>query len=321
LEVVPEIQQLLLQYSQLFQEPSSLPPERYCDHHIELIPGEQPVNTRANRYAPTQKTEIEKQLADMLRSGTIRPSTSPYASPILLVKKKDGSWRFCVDYRCLNNITVKNKHPMPIVDELIDELSGAKWFSKLDFRSGYHQIRIAKGDEHKTAFRTHNGLFEFLVMPFGLTNAPATFQSAMNHIFQPLVRKGVLVFMDDILVYTSTLDEHVALLQQVFDIIQQHQFLIKLSKCSFGQHQIEYLGHCISALGVPPEPSKVSAVQQWPVPTNLKELRGFLGLTGYYRKFIRHYGMISRPLTVLLKKGTYSFAKKGYTLSVDYSHS
>ena len=262
LEVVPEIQQLLLQYSQLFQEQSSLSPERYCDHHIELIPGEQPVNTRANRYAPTQKTEIEKQLADMLRSGTIRPSTSPYASPILLVKKKDGSWRFCVDYRCLNNITVKNKHPMPIVDELIDELSGAKWFSKLDFRSGYHQIRIAKGDEHKTAFRTHNGLFEFLVMPFGLTNAPATFQSAMNQIFQPFLRKGVLVFMDDILVYTSTLDEHVALLQQVFDIIQQHQFLIKLSKCSFGQHQIEYLGHCISALGVPTEPSKVSAIQQ-----------------------------------------------------------
>ena len=212
LVVVPEIQQLLLQYSQLFQEQSSLSPERYCDHHIELIPGEQPVNTRANRYAPTQKTEIEKQLADMLRSGTIRPSTSPYASPILLVKKKDGSWRFCVDYRCLNNITVKNKHPMPIVDELIDELSGAKWFSKLDFRSGYHQIRIAKGDEHKTAFRTHNGLFEFLVMPFGLTNAPATFQSAMNLFFEPLVRKGVLVFMDDILVYTSTLDEHVALL-------------------------------------------------------------------------------------------------------------
>ena len=304
LVVVPEIQQLLLQYSQLFQEQSSLSPERYCDHHIELIPGEQPVNTRANRYAPTQKTEIEKQLADMLRSGTIRPSTSPYASPILLVKKKDGSWRFCVDYRCLNNITVKNKHPMPIVDELIDELSGAKWFSKLDFRSGYHQIRIAKGDEHKTAFRTHNGLFEFLVMPFGLTNAPATFQSAMNHIFEPLVRKGVLVFMDDILVYTSTLDEHVALLQQVFDIIQQHQFLIKLSKCSFGQQQIEYLGHCISPLGVSTEPSKVSAVQQWPVPTNLKELRGFLGLTGYYRKFIRHYGMISRPLTALLKKGT-----------------
>jgi len=156
-----------------------------------------------------------------------------------------------VDYRHLNNITVKNKHPLPIVDELIDELAGAKWFSKLDFRSGYHQIRIAKGDEHKTAFRTHNGLYEFLVIPFGLTNAPATFQSVMNQIFGSLLRKGVLVFMDDILVYAATLEEHVALLQQVFEIIQDHKFLIKLSKCSFAQQHIEYLGHCISAQGVP----------------------------------------------------------------------
>ncbi|RLN09170.1 hypothetical protein C2845_PM11G11140 [Panicum miliaceum] len=141
-------------------------------------------------------------------------------------------------------------------------------------------------------------------MPFGLTNAPATFQSVMNQIFEPLLRKGVLVFMDDILVYAATPEEHVAFLQQVFEIIQQHQFLIKLSKCSFAQQQIEYCGHCISGQGVSTEPSKVAYVQNWPVPSTLKELRGFLGLTGYYRKFIRHYGMICRPLTALLKKGT-----------------
>ena len=174
------VSNLLKEYSHLFSEPSSLPPERYCDHHIALVHVAQPVNTRPYKYAPVQKTEIEKQLSDMLKNGTIRPSSSPYASPVLLVKKKDGSWRFCVDYRHLNNITVKNKHPLPIVDELIDQLAGARWFSKLDFRPGYHQIRIAKGDEHKTAFRTHSGLYEFLVMPFGLTNAPAAFQSVMN---------------------------------------------------------------------------------------------------------------------------------------------
>lgn len=165
------------------------------------------------------------------------------------------------------------------------------------------QVRMAKGHKHKTAFRTHSGLYEFLVMPFGLTNAPGTFQSVMNQIFEPLLRKGVLVFMDDILVYSDSLEAHIALLTQVFQIIQHHKFLLKLSKCSFAQTTIEYLGHCISAEGVSTEPSKVEAVQNWPIPTSLKELRGFLGLTGYYRKFIKLYGMISRPLTDLLKKG------------------
>ena len=153
-ETPPAVVELLQTYSHLFSEPSSLPPSRACDHQIAFVPGAQPVNTRPYWYAPQQKTEIEKQLTEMLRNGTIRASSNPYASPVLLVKKKDGYWRFCVDYRHLNNITVKNKHPLPIVDELIDELAGAKWFSKLDFRSRYHQIRIAPGDEHKTAFRT-----------------------------------------------------------------------------------------------------------------------------------------------------------------------
>jgi hypothetical protein len=179
--------------------------------------------------------------------GSLKPAKAPMFPLVLLVKKKDRTWRFCVDYRHLNAQTVKNKHPMPIVDELIDELAGAQWFSKLDFRAGYHQICIHPEDTHKTAFKTHNGLYEFLVMAFGLTNAPATFQSVMNLIFATLLRKGVLVFMDDILIYLATLEEHVSLLQRVFDILRQHRFFIKLPKCSFAQREIEYLGHCISS--------------------------------------------------------------------------
>jgi hypothetical protein len=239
----------------------------------------------------------------MLKTGVIQHNTSPFASPVLLVKKKDGSWRFCVDYRHLNAITVKNKHPLPIVAELLDELAGAKWFTKLDFRSGYHQIRVAEEDVMKTAFKTHSGLYEFRVMPFGLTNAPASFQSIMNKILDKLLRKCVLVFMDDILIYSPSLEEHTIHLQQVFEILQERQFFVKFSKCEFAKQSLEYLGHVITVEGVATEPSKITVVVSWPVPVNVKQPRGFLGLTGYYRRFIKHYGMLSAPLTHLLRKG------------------
>jgi len=233
--VPPPIQQLIDSNADLFAEPSSLPPRCEVDHQIPLLPGSQPVNVRPYRYSPAQKLEIEKQVNDMLQNGIIRVSSNPYASPVLFVKKKDGTWCFCVDYRHLNSITVKDKQHLPIVDELLDELAGAVWFTKLDFRSGYHQICVARGDEHKTAFKTHNGLYEFLVMPFRLTNAPASFQSLMNTIFAPLLRKCVLVFMDDILIYSKTLNQHMHHLDQVFQIIRANQFLIKKSKCAFAQ--------------------------------------------------------------------------------------
>ena len=223
----------------------------------------------------------------MLQQGIIKPSTSPFASPILLVKKKDGTWRFCVDYRHLNNITVKNKYPLPITDELLDELHGAQWFTKLDLRTGYHQIRLLPADEHKTAFKTHNGHWEFKVMPFGLTNAPVTFQAIMNDIFAPMLRKSVLVFVDDILIYSKSMEDHIEHLKEVFAILQANKLLLKRSKCSFAQNQLEYLGHIISAQGVATEPSKVQVVQNWPTLTDIKQLRGFLGLLGYYRKFIK----------------------------------
>lgn len=204
------------------------------------------MNVKPYRYAPTQKDEIERQITEMLTNGIIKPSTSPFASPVILVKKKDRTWRFCVDYHQLNNITVKNKYPLPIVDELLDELHGAAWFTKLDMRSGYHQIRMVPADEPKIAFRTHHGHWEFRVMPFGLTNAPATFQGLMNAIFQPLLRKCVLIFVDDILIYSKSLPEHLEHLAEVFQILQQHNLYLKHSKCSFAQQSLEYLGHIIS---------------------------------------------------------------------------
>lgn len=187
---------------------------------------------------------------------------------------------------------------MPIIDELLDELAGSSLFSSLDLRAGYHQIRMRLEDEYKTSFKTHNGHYEFRVMSYGLTGAPATFQGLMNTILSPLLRKGVLVFIDDILVYRSNLEDHVSLLKQVFQLLQKHQLKVKHSKCTFAQPSLTYLGHVISGAGVSTDPKNVQAVQQWAIPSNVKEVRGFLGLAGYYRKFVRHFAVINHPLTL-----------------------
>jgi len=216
----------------------------------------------------------------MLDKGVIQHSSSSFASPVVLVGKNDGTWRLCVDYGELNKHTIRDKFPIPVVEELMDELPGAMVFSKIDLRYGYHQIRMHEEDVMKTTFKTHHGHFEFLVMPFGLSNAPATFQSLMNYTFRALLRRCVLVFFDDILVYSKTIADHIQHLTTVFNIMRQQQLFAKKSKCSFAMAKVEYLGHFISGQGVETDPAKIQAVRDWPVPKNIKQLRSFLGLSG-----------------------------------------
>jgi hypothetical protein len=298
----PDIAELLQEFPQVFTVPTSLPPKRACDHAIPLISGATPVNIRAYRYPPSLKDEIERQVHVMLEQGLIKPSKSPFSSPVLMVRKKDGSWRFCVDYRYLNAMTVKSVYPIPVFYQLVDELGSASWFSILDLHSGYHQIRLQPGEEYKTAFSTHAGHFEFTVVPFSATGAPATFQGAMNSTLAPVLRKCALVFFDDILVYSASYADHIQHLRQVLTLLAQEQWVVKLKKCSFAKQEIRYLGHILSSAGVHTDPDKVTAVLHWPPPANVRELRGFLGLAGFYRKFVRHFAIIAKPLTQLLKK-------------------
>jgi hypothetical protein len=240
------LEALLDEYTDVFSIPTGLPPPHCHNHRIHLLSGTAPVAVRPNRYPQLVKDELECQCAEMLQQGIIRPSSSVFSSPVLLVKKHDGTWRFCVDHHALNFKTVRDMFPIPVVDELLDELRGARFFTKLDLRSGYHQVRMDAADIEKTTFCTHHGHFEFLVMPFGLTNAPATFQALMNIVLHDFIRVFVLVFFDDILIFSDSWSSHLQHVRIVLQSLQEHSLAVKRGKCSFDATTVQYLGHVIS---------------------------------------------------------------------------
>ena len=299
-----KIKFLLQDYTDVFPEenPVGLPPIRGIEHQIDFVPGASLPNRPAYRTNPVETKELEKQVTELMERGHIRESMSPCAVPVLLVPKKDGSWRMCVDCRAINNITVKYRHPIPRLDDMLDELHGSSIFSKVDLKSGYHQIRMKEGDEWKTAFKTRQGLYEWLVMPFRLTNAPSTFMRLMNHVLRAFIGRFVVVYFDDILVYSKSLEEHVEHLKMVLEVLRKEKLYANLKKCTFGTDNLVFLGFVVSTDGVKVDEEKVKAIREWPSPKSVGEVRSFHGLAGFYRRFVKDFSTLAAPLTEVIKK-------------------
>jgi hypothetical protein len=300
--VSPEVREILDRHAGVFGKRQGLPPDRGTFLTIPEIPDSKPQFKNPYRLSPKEVTEVEIQVKELLRQGLIEPSSSPYGAPIIFVQKKDGTLRMCCDWRKLNAQTIKSRYPLPRIDELLDALQGAKIFTSLDLQSGYHQILISPEDAPKTAFTTPFGHYQWKVMSFGLCNAPAIFQETMNKVLAKLLRKGVLVYMDDILVYAKTPEEHAALLNEVLTLLGENDFYVKLSKCEFEKPELKFLGHVVGTEGIKVDPAKIQVVRDWPTPKNVKEVQSFLGLANYFRKFVQAYSKLTEPLTKLTRK-------------------
>ena len=302
----PKLTALLEEFQDVFppELPSGLPPDRQTGHVIPLEPNAIPPYRRNRRMSPNEVELCKDYITDLLMKGFISPSTSPFGAPVMFIAKPAGGYRVVCDWRALNNITVKNRYPLPRIDETLDRLGGAKIFSSLDLNSGYFQIRISPEDAHKTAFTTPIGQYEFKVLGQGLANSPATFQSVMNRIFAPHLHKFVVVYLDDIMIFSDTPDEHIQHIRTVLELLREHRLYAKKEKCTFNRTEVKFLGHLVGREGLRVDPTKVDSVKNWPEPVDVTQVRQFLGLTNYFRKFIKDYSTLAAPLNDLTRKDT-----------------
>ena len=271
-------------------------------HDIPVEEGTQPIRQPPHRLGPQKELEAEKQVQELLQQGLIEPSDSAWSSPVVLVKKKDGTWRFCIDYRKLNAVTRQDAYPLPRIDDSLDALAGSRYFSTLDLTSGYWQVPLSKDAQEKSSFTTRSGLWKWKVLPFGLTSAPATFQRLMEQVLHGLHWKSLLLYLDDVIVIAPDFSTHIQRLEEVLQRLQLAGLKLKPSKCELFQKEVKYLGHIVSQHGVATDPKKIEAIKDWPPPNDVRSLQAFLGTVGYYRQYLPNYATVAKPLTLLTGK-------------------
>ena len=297
-----QLEELLVSFADAFAlDPSELGTTKLVKHIIDTG-GQPPVRQPVRRTPFALRSKVDEMVQEMMEQGVVEPSTSPWASPIVLVRKKDGGIRFCVDFRRLNQLTKLDEFPLPRIDDTLDLLSGAQYFTTLDLAAGYWQVPMDSASCEKTAFATYSGLYQFKKMPFGLVNAPATFQRLMEAVLVGLAGNKCLVYLDDVLVIGCSLEEHNQNLVEVLGRIRTAGLRLKPKKCRFAQTEVEYLGHIVSAAGVSTDPKKLEAVRSFPTPADVRMLRSFLGLASYYRRFVHNFSRVARPLHLLTRK-------------------